>query len=110
MLLTVQKIVLAGLTPSLVAAAAGGDSFANDGTTYIQVDNGGGSSINVTVSSQARAPEGTAQADNVVAVPAAGSRLIGPFTKNAWNDASGIISLTYSAVTTVTVGAISLPA
>lgn len=106
--LTVQSVVLAGITPSLVAAAAGGDEFVNSGKTLIYVKNGGGGSINVTVDSQAVCSQGYDH-DAVVAVPAGEERMIGPFSKDRFNDSDVKVQITYSGVTSVTIAAIEVP-
>lgn len=94
-----------------VAAAAGGDSVANvDGKAEFWINNGGGASINVTILVQ-NPSQFTASgvpvtlASIVVAVPAGTSRLFGPFSPSAYNDAAGFVQITYSAVTSVTIGA-----
>lgn len=106
--LTVQNVARTGLAPSYASAAGGGDTIANDGAVLLHVKNGGGSSINVTITSTAPAGVGLAQANVVVAVPNAGERMIGPFPPGSFNDANGLTAVGYSAVTSVTVAAIRL--
>lgn len=106
--LTVQNIARTGLAPAYAAVAAA-DEFPNEGATYLHVKNGSGSSINVTVTSKASAPVGTAQANVVVAVPAAGERIIGPFPPAAFNNTNGRVEVAYSAIATVTAAAIYQP-
>lgn len=105
--LTVQDIVLAGLAPTYVAAAAGGNNFINDGRTFLHVKNGGASSINVTIDSVVQCNQGFDH-DITVAVPNGGERMIGPFNPDRFNNSIGRVSVTYSAVTTVTVAALHL--
>ena len=105
--LTVQDIKHTGLNPSFVAAASGGDQVPNDGRTFIYVKNGGGGSINVTVDQKKKCNHGFDH-DAVVAVPAGQERIIGPFTKHDFDNASNQFEVTYSGVTTVTVAAIRL--
>lgn len=107
-LLTIQKVILTGLTPSYDAAAAGGDEFVNSGRIFIHVKNGGGASIDVTVDSQTPCNQGVDH-NAVVAVPAAGERMIGPFPKDRFNDTAGKVQIAYSGVTSVTIAAIELP-
>lgn len=114
--LTVQNVVQTGLTETLASAAGGGDSFLNpsDGRTYFKATNGSGASITVTFTRQRTSQlvpgEGNVTLANLaVAVPAGASRLIGPFG-DSFNDASGLVQVTYSAVTSLTVGAIRVPA
>ncbi|HYE86260.1 MAG TPA: hypothetical protein VEA16_07885, partial [Vicinamibacterales bacterium] len=106
--LSVQKIVKAGLTPSLAAAAGGGDSWQNTGREFLEVANGGGGSINVTIAAQAGAcaTYGVTNSahDIVVAVGAGVTKRIGPIDPIAYNDANGRAQITYSGVTSVTVG------
>jgi hypothetical protein len=109
--LTVATIAETGLTSTLAAAAAGGDQFANpeDQTTLFEIANASGGSINVTFATQvASAPvagAGNVTLSNRVVAVANGARmLIGPFPAR-FNDASGFVQVTYSGVSSVTVGA-----
>lgn len=110
--LTRQKIVIGGIAHTTAAAAVGGDVVDNsDGKTFLLVTNGGGSSINVTVTAQVAslntATHGTLTvSSNVVAVAAGATKLIGPFPKQAYNNSSKQLAITYSGVTTVTVAAL----
>lgn len=93
---------LTGGAEAFVAAAAGGDTFPNDGHTMLHVKNGGGAPINVTVDSKIPCNFGSDH-DVVVSVPNAGERIIGPFDQSRFGTD---VNITYSAVTTVTVAAI----
>jgi hypothetical protein len=73
--LSVQEIVRTGLDPSYEAANTDGESVANDGRTFVHVDNASGGSINVTVVHPGTV-DGLAVADLVVAVPAGEDRMI----------------------------------
>lgn len=113
--LTVNSLAETGLTVTTVSAAAGGDKFDNptDERTFLQVTNGGGGSINVTISKQQstlNAPGYGALtlADRVVAVGAGVTKLIGPFPAALYNDANGQVNVGYSGVTSVTVAAIRM--
>jgi hypothetical protein len=103
--LTVQEIGRAGVTPSFTSAAGGGDTCPNDEKTFLEVKNGGGASIDVTVETPGTV-DGLAITDRVVAVPASGDKMIGPFPKQYY---SATLDITYSAVTSVTIGAFRLP-
>lgn len=113
-LLTRQKVVEAGLTPSYASAAAGGDTVDNsDGKTWLHVKNGGGSSVTVTITAQTVSTEdpklGTLTKANVARAVAAGAEaIIGPFKKQAFNNGSQQIAITYSAVTSVTIAALTI--
>jgi hypothetical protein len=113
--LTVSRLTrdsATGVDIAGVAAAAGGDTFANDGQTLLNIFNGGGSPITLTVVTPATV-EGLAVADRTYSIPASGRRVIGPFRPSLYNDAGGVVggnvSLTYSAVTSVTVVPVSYP-
>lgn len=106
--LTVQEISRSAITPSYGAAAGGGDQFPNDGRTYLHIKNGGGSSITLTIATQMTV-DGKAVADDAIAVTNAQERVVGPFPPAIYNDANGMVQLTYSGVTSVTVGAFRLP-
>lgn len=106
--LTVQTITQAGVSPSLTAAAAGGDEFANGGRTYFHINNASAGSVTVTVDSVRPCDQG-ADHNLTVAVPASEQRLIGPFDPRRFNQAgTGRVAVTYSAVTSVTVGAFAI--
>lgn len=106
--LTVTTATSSGiLKPALVTAAVGGDQFSNNGRTYLEITNGGASPITVTVASQRACDQGTAH--NVTnSVTNATTEIMGPFDPGRFNDASGMVQVTYSAVTSVTVGAFAL--
>lgn len=109
-----QTIVPAGIVPTYAAANAS-DTIAMDDAenTYIHVKNGGGSSINVTVTAQEtsrRVPGiGNVTISNlVVAVANGAEKIIGPFSK-AFIDSSGNLNVAFSATSSVTYGAFKLP-
>lgn len=106
--LSVQIVVLGGLTPSYGAAAAGGDEFVNSGREFFHAKNGAGVSQTVTVNSQAVCNQGFDH-DAAVAIPAGQERMIGPFPKGRFDDANGKVQVTYSAVASLTVAAIRVP-
>ncbi|MCA1571932.1 MAG: hypothetical protein LC798_16800 [Chloroflexi bacterium] len=101
-----QQIVQTGLNPAQQAAAAGGDKFRPGANTFLRVVNGSGASITATVDSVAASSYGT-DVDLVVAVPAGGERWIGPLPEQRFGNPSdsGMGNVSYSAVTSVTVGA-----
>lgn len=112
--LSIQSIVETGIVPSFTAAAGGGDTFVNDGNVYLHVKNGGGGSITVGITAQktsATVPgRGTlTKANGGGAVAAGAEKLFGPFPPTSFNNASGQCAVTYTAVTSVTVGAFKLP-
>ena len=106
--LTVQTSLLNGVVKAaLVAATAGGDTFVNDGKTIFEVNNADASGITVTVTGQ-RLLHFDTSATKTISVAATTTTLIGPFPVGNYNiEATEAVSITYSAVTTVTVGATS---
>lgn len=107
--LTVVTLTRAGvLTSGGAAASAGGDTFPNDGNTFITVVNGGGSACTVTLPITQLVDGQTPTAKTVVV--ANGTTVqIGPFPQAIYNDATGSVALSYSQVSSVTVKAISVP-
>jgi hypothetical protein len=112
---TPQDLSLAGVAPTANAASAGGD-LVNDpyGDTVLRVTNGSGASINATIAvvSAARPGDGRFPAqtisNQVVAVPAGASRLIGP-VPSAFRDTNSRFSLAWSASASVTFEAFRIP-
>jgi hypothetical protein len=87
------------------AAAGGGDTFGCQGRELLVVNNGGVSSINVTITANADNFGVTNAAHNLVVAVAAGkTAIIGPLSPVRFRDANGNANVSYSAVTSVTVG------
>lgn len=105
--LTKQKINANGVAPSFTAASATGDEMPNDGNTVCHVKNGSASSITVTINSQEKCSQGFDH-DLTITVPASGERMIGPFSRTRFNNTNGNVEVSYSAVTSVTVAALSI--
>jgi hypothetical protein len=99
--LAVQDTVLTGGILTLAAAAGGGDSFVNDGRTTLVVNNGSGSSINVTITSPTPCSHGGLH-DLVVAVGAGVQKGIGPFSVERFGAS---VAIAYSLATSITVAA-----
>lgn len=103
--LTPSAVVRTGLADNPVAASAGGDTLTNTGKEWIEVINASGGAITVTISGTI---DGTLVALQAVSVPATtGRRKIGPFPPHLYGTA---VAITYSAVTSLTIGAYSLSA
>ena len=107
--LAVATVVLAGLTePAEVAAAGGGDTFTNDGKTFLKVTNGSGGGLNVVANAVKDCDQGFDH-DNDVTVGAGATVYIGPFPKSVFNGAASKTSLTYpGGVTSLTLKPISV--
>lgn len=100
---TVQSIDQDGLTPAFSAASGGGDKIPWGESVFAVVKNGGGSPITVTVVSpgtESNLPIGD-QAITVGAGAEAWIHLGAPVFRNAQRQ----VDLTYSGVTSVTLGA-----
>lgn len=102
--LTTQQITIGGAAITPVAAAGGGDAVVADERTFLNVINGGGAPITVTIAIPGSL-FGVAIGDPTVSVPAAGNRDIGPLTPAMADPTTGLVTITYSGVTSVTVAA-----
>lgn len=105
--LTVQDGAVTGITPNMQAAAGGGDTFDNNGNVLVEIANGSGSPITVTFDDPgSTTPPGATQfnPDVAVVVPAAGRRIVGPLPPYRFNNAQGRVAMTYSGVTSLTIG------
>lgn len=110
--LTTQTINRAGLGPTYAAAAGGGDAMSCGSGMFLHIKNTGGASITVTLvvpSSRTYEPN-VAITSPVITVPSTtGDRMIGPIDAGTFADpVTGLCSLTYSGVTSVTVAAVNL--
>lgn len=96
----------AGVAPTMVAAAGGGDSFHNTGVQQVLLANGGASPTVVTFDAPNPDNFGTIDAshDYEVTVPAGASRWVGPFPTGRFNNETGHVQMSYSSVTDLTVG------
>lgn len=100
--LAVQTATTAGLEATYASAAGGGDQFSNDGTVILHVKNGSGGDITMTIASQVSCSQGSTH--NTTCVITAGEeRFAGPFPTDRYNDANGMVQLTYSGVTSLTI-------
>lgn len=104
-ILNVQEFQTVGINPTFGAAAAGGDSYLNNGTTYLFVKNQSASSINVTADAVRQCDFGFDH-DLVTAVPAGQTVKIGPLAYNRFNDNNNRVSISYSAVASITVAVV----
>lgn len=107
-LLASQVTTRAGLAVSFAAASGGGDTFTPDKDTYLHVKNASGAPITVTIVTPRTDPIGNPVADNAISVPATtGDVRIGPFPAEIYADpTTGLATVTYSGVTSLTVAAV----
>lgn len=109
--LTTQVINRAGAVITPVAAAGGGDAMAVGSGMMLEVVNGGGSSITVTLAvPAARTFEpNVAITSPAITVVNATTKWIGPVDAQTFMDpTTGLCTITYSGVTSVTVAAVQL--
>lgn len=112
---TPQETLITGVTPTANAASAGGD-LVNDpyGDTVLRITNGSGASINATITAVATARPGDgrypaqAVSNQVIAVPAGASRVVGP-VPSAFRDTNSRFALSWSASASVTFEAFRIP-
>jgi hypothetical protein len=102
-----QSAQVLGTDVTMAAASAGGDKVPVG--CHVIIRNGSGSSINVTIATPGNDKYGQARPDIVKAV-AAGATTVFRLDQSDLGDPadSNLISLSYSAVTTVTIGVISV--
>lgn len=105
--LAYQSAAVTGTALNFTAAAGGGDTVPVSARGLLLVKNGDASAKTVTV-----VVPGTkfsqALPDVPVVVAAGATAAIGPFPADLDNG-SGLVNITYSAVTSVTVAAVQLP-
>ena len=113
--LTLQQITEAGGSVTYSAAAGGGDTADNGGSTFLNIKNGGVGEITVTITAQTTSVDSSiygdlTKANASIAVAASGEAFIGPFKPSAFNNADGEGAITYSGVTSVTIAALYITA
>ena len=104
--LATQVVADTGLAPTTASAAGGGDKCAAGQGCFLYVLNGGGSSITVTLATPQIYQGDLALADRTVTVANGTFKLIAVPAFYANPADSGLCSITYSGVTTVTVAAL----
>lgn len=101
------------LSPSITgvaeafAAVTAADTFHNTGRAMLAVKNEGATSVTVTISSQVTCNQGFTH-DLTVTVAAGATELIGPFATARFNDASDLVHVAYSAITSVSAMVVQL--
>lgn len=98
--LTVVTPDITGELTTLVAAAAGGDTFANTGSEYLVVRNAHATlARTVTIDSPATCSFGlaaNAAHDAAIVIAALTQQTIGPFPVGRFNTGAGMVVITYS--------------
>lgn len=109
-LIPTQTVTAGGLAPSLQAASAGGDTYSPSATTMLYIKNGDSAQHTVTVHTTFSA-YGQPISNVAINVPAGGEIMCGPFDPGMVADpATTLATVTYDAVTNMSIAAISVPA
>lgn len=106
--LAYQKARVTGTAVSLAAAAGGGDLIPPNPNGALMVRNGDASAKTVTVAVPGNTKFGQADPDVAVVVAAGATALIGPLDQDLADPTDGMVHVTYSAVTSVTVAAVDI--
>lgn len=104
--LAYQQTAVTGLAASFAAASVGGDTVPVSPRGLLLVTNGDASSKTVTVVVPGT-KYGQPLADIPIVVAAGTTAVVGPFPADLDNG-NGLVDVTYSAVTSVTVAAVTL--
>lgn len=105
--LNYQNAKIEGTAVTMAAASAGGDKVPPNLNGALMVVNGDAAAKTVTVVVPGNTKYGQADPDVTVTVPAGATALVGPFPQDL-ADVDGLVAITYSAVTSVTVAAVSI--
>lgn len=106
--LNAQAINIGGLNATYASAGASGDKVAPGDRVFLHVKNGAASPITVTLAANPT-PSGLTVTNPTVSVPASGDRFIGPLNKTDYAAAAdGLVAITYSSNTSVTVAALRI--
>lgn len=111
--LTTQSITRAGVTPTYAAAAGGGDACEVGDDIYLHFKNTNASAriVTLAIPSSASTYPNVAYTNVAVTVPATtGDKLIGPVSALFKDATTGLCTITYDAVTNLTVGCFKLQA
>lgn len=107
---TVQEIVRTGIDLTDTGSLSTSDTYLvpNDGKTFLHIKKSGATDCTVTIATPGTV-DGLAVTDLTVTVPAStGDKMIGPFPRDIYNNASGQIAVTFSNVTGLTIAAARL--
>lgn len=104
--LTVQQMTRAGLAVAFTAAIADGHQFLNDGYTFLRVKTTGTPAI-ITVQHPGTV-DGQSVSDVTVSLGATAEQDIGPFPARFNQGATNRVYVDYSAITGVTIAAVTI--
>lgn len=110
-ILTQQNNAVAGTVITMAAAAAGGDSFDNNGASRVLIRNASAGVLTVAIDAPGTDNFGVTGNEHDIPpqnIPAGGIMILGPFRPDRFNDVNGRVQMTYPAgVTTLTVAVIN---
>ena len=107
--LTYSQATINGVAPTLAAATSGaGDVIPINDRGVLVVKNGSGSAITVTTAVPGNTKYGIANPDPTASVAAGATAYSGPFPADLADSTDGMVHITYSSVTTVTVGGLQI--
>jgi hypothetical protein len=106
--LAYKSAAIAGAVATPAAASGGGDTVRPNENGAVLVTNGDASAKTVTIAVPGNTKYGQADPDVAVVVAAGTSRLIGPLPRDLADPSDGLVHITYSAVTAVTVVAVEI--
>lgn len=92
------EAIAGSLNPTYAAASSGGDTVNPGPRTFLHVRNTDTASHDLTVTTPATSG-GLAIEDPVHTVPAEDELLIGPLPRDLYGNASGLVDLSWSAIT-----------
>lgn len=105
-LLPTQQVAITGTTVTFQAAAGGGDTLTPDDRTCLELKNASGGNITATIAVPGSF-YGQPLADVAIVVPlTSGHVRIGPLGPALADPTTGLITVTYSGVTSLTAAAV----
>lgn len=105
-----QQIDDAGVAPAYQAGLTTTDTytFPNDGRVFLHVKKSGAGACTVTVVTPGTV-RGKAIADATISIPAStGDKMIGPFAPDLYNDANGLVTVSFSDIAGLTAAVVRL--
>lgn len=106
--LSYQNPKPSGVTVTFASAAGGGDTLKPEENGVLLVRNGDATATTVTVVVPGSDKYGSARPDLTLSVAASATGAFGPFPKDLADPADGLIDITYSKVTSLTVAAVRI--
>lgn len=91
------------ITSNMVAADVTGNKWTGTGSEFAVLTNGSGAPITVTEVITGTV-DGQTPAGRTVSIPAGKTYIIGSFPNSAYGTAANVVNLTYSGVTSLTIG------